>query len=157
MSDVLPLAVSFYKIDLQFSPEVIFRCDPMAILHVSNPLTGSGSIMTPSIVHQLLLLPQTLSRPCSIAVAVGAREGMSKPSMWLLFCICAFIHSGILSSNILESSSGSVQYTSQVMLWDITPKVIGFHPAFQELSTRRNDAVAGQPSLVSCQDRMKFM
>ncbi|KAF9392420.1 hypothetical protein CPC16_003328 [Podila verticillata] len=119
MSDILPLAVSVYKIDLQFSPEVIFRCDPMAILHVSNPLTGSGSIMTPSIVHQLLLLPQTLSRPRSIAVAVGARE---------------------------ESPSGSVQYTSQVMLWDITPKVIGFHPAFQELSTRRNDAVAGQPS-----------
>lgn len=41
--------------------------------------------MTPSIVHQLLLLPQTLSRPRSIAVAVGAREGMLKPSMWLLF------------------------------------------------------------------------
>ncbi|KAF9301148.1 hypothetical protein BGZ74_007057 [Mortierella antarctica] len=120
MSDILPLAVSFYKIDLQFSPDVIFHCDPMAILHVSNPLTGQGSIMTPSIVHQLLLLPQTLSRPRSIAVAVGSRE---------------------------ESDAGSIQYTSQVMLWDITPKVIGFHPAFQELSTRRNDAVAGQPSL----------
>ncbi|KAG0034282.1 hypothetical protein BGZ81_005386 [Podila clonocystis] len=120
MSDILPLAVSCYKIDLQFSPEVIFRCDPMAILHVSNPLTGPGSIMTPSIVHQLLLLPQTLSRPRSIAVAVGSRE---------------------------ESDAGSIQYTSQVMLWDITPKVIGFHPAFQELSTRRNDAVSGQPSL----------
>ncbi|KAG0035825.1 hypothetical protein BGZ82_005051 [Podila clonocystis] len=120
MSDILPLAVSCYKIDLQFSPEVIFRCDPMAILHVSNPLTGPGSIMTPSIVHQLLLLPQTLSRPRSIAVAVGSRE---------------------------ESDAGFIQYTSQVMLWDITPKVIGFHPAFQELSTRRNDAISGQPSL----------
>jgi len=91
MSDILPLAVSFYKIDLQFSPEVIFRCDPMAILHVSNPLTGSGSIMTPSIVHQLLLLPQTLSRPRSIAVAVGAREGTLKPSMWLLFVFVRLI------------------------------------------------------------------
>lgn len=44
------------------------------------------------------------------------------------------------------------------MLWDITPKVLGFHPAFQELSTRRNDAVAGQPSLVSwLQDRMNII
>ncbi|KAG0324650.1 hypothetical protein BG004_003402, partial [Podila humilis] len=118
--DILPLTVNFYKIDLQFTPDVIFRCDPMAILHVSNPLTGSGSVMTPSIVQYLCLLPHTSTRPCSIAVALGSRE---------------------------QISAGSIRYTSQVVLWHITSKVIGFHPAFQELSTRRNDAAAGQPSL----------
>ncbi|KAF9424699.1 hypothetical protein BGZ94_007957, partial [Podila epigama] len=49
--------------------------------------------------------------------------------------------------DFVESSQGLSHYTSQVAVWDITPKVIGFHPAFQELSTRRNDASSGQPSL----------
>lgn len=103
MSDILPLAVSFYKIDLHFSPEVIFRCDPMAILHVSNPLTGPGSIMTPSVVHHLLLLPQTLSRPRSIAVAVGSIEGKEALDLQAYLVFVCSTHYELTSSHLHNS------------------------------------------------------
>ncbi|KAG0358113.1 hypothetical protein BGZ54_010579 [Gamsiella multidivaricata] len=119
-TSMLPLTVNFYQIDLRFTPEVVFRCDATAILHNSTPLTGPGSVMTPSVVQHLQLLPQTSTRPLSVAVAVASRE---------------------------ENASGEIIYRSQVAIWDVTPKLMGFHPAFQELSTRRNDAVSGQPSL----------
>ncbi|KAG0267096.1 hypothetical protein BG011_009168 [Mortierella polycephala] len=77
--------------------------------------------MTAGVVQHLQLLPPTQSRPYSVAVALAARE---------------------------EHATGEIEYRSQVVVWDVTQKVMGFHPAFQELSTRRNEAVSGQPSLV---------
>ncbi|KAF9986421.1 hypothetical protein BGZ65_007683 [Modicella reniformis] len=108
------------QVDLRFTPEVVFRCDAVAILHITNLLTGQGSVMIPGSVQHLQLLPQTSTRPFSVAVALAARE---------------------------EHSSEEIPYKSQVVVWDVAPKLMGFHPAFQELSTRRNDAVSGQPLL----------
>ncbi|KAF9437830.1 hypothetical protein BGZ76_010915 [Entomortierella beljakovae] len=119
-SNILPPTVNVYQVNLRFVPETVFRCDALAILHISNPVTGPGSIMTPGNVLGLQLLPQTSTRPYSVAVALASRE---------------------------DTLQGDVSYKSQIAVWDITPKLMGFHPAFQELSTRRNDAVSGQPSL----------
>ncbi|KAF9397296.1 hypothetical protein BGX21_009022 [Mortierella sp. AD011] len=119
-SNILPSTVNVYQIDLRFTPEIVFRCDALAILHISNPVTGPGSMMIPGFVLHLQLLPQTSTRPHSVAVALASRE---------------------------ENPNGEITYKSQIVVWDITPKLMGFHPAFQELSTRRNDAVSGQPSL----------
>ncbi|KAF9361417.1 hypothetical protein BGX26_003550 [Mortierella sp. AD094] len=119
-SNILPSTVNVYQIDLRFTPEALFRCDALAILHISNPVTGPGSMMTPGVVLHLQLLPQTSTRPYSVAVALASRE---------------------------ENPNGEITYRSQIAVWDVTPKLMGFHPAFQELSTRRNDAVSGQPSL----------
>ncbi|KAI1319842.1 hypothetical protein EDD11_002836 [Mortierella claussenii] len=119
-STLLPLTVNLYNIDLRFAPEVVFRCDAVAILHISNPLTGPGSVMMPGTVLHVKLLPQTATRPFSVAVALASRD---------------------------ETQNGEITYSSQVVVWDVTPKVMGFHPAFQELSTRRNDAISGQSSL----------
>ncbi|KAG0006375.1 hypothetical protein BGZ79_000022 [Entomortierella chlamydospora] len=119
-SNILPSTVNVYQIDLRFTPEIVFRCDALAILHISNPVTGPGSMMIPGFVLHLQLLPQTSTRPHSVAVALASRE---------------------------ESPNGEITYKSQIVVWDVTPKLMGFHPAFQELSTRRNDAVSGQPSL----------
>ncbi|KAF9349378.1 mediator complex subunit [Mortierella sp. NVP85] len=118
VSNTLPSTVNLYQIDLRFTPEAMFRCEAVAILHIMNPLTGPGSVMIPGSVLHLKLLPQTSTKPISVAVALGARE---------------------------EHSNGEITYKSQVAVWDITPQLMGFHPAFQELSTRRNDAVSGQP------------
>ncbi|KAG0320005.1 hypothetical protein BGZ99_004719 [Dissophora globulifera] len=118
--NALPAVINLYQIDLRFSPEVVFCCDALAILHISNPLTGLGSAMAPSVVHHLQLLPQTSTGPYSVAVALAARD---------------------------ETLQGEISYRSQVIVWDVTPRLMGFHSAFQELSTRRNDAVSGQPSL----------
>ncbi|CAO3564730.1 unnamed protein product [Mortierella alpina] len=120
VSNAIPSTVNLYQIDLQFTPDVVFRCDSIALLHISNPLTGPGSIMTPGIVQQLKLLPQTPVRPYAVAVALASMD---------------------------ELATGERTYKSQVVLWEVTPKLVGFHTAFQELSTRRNDAVSGQPSL----------
>ncbi|KAF9938357.1 hypothetical protein BGZ67_000262 [Mortierella alpina] len=120
VSNVIPSTVNLYQIDLQFTPDVVFRCDSIALLHISNPLTGPGSIMTPGIVQQLQLLPQTPVRPYAVAVALASMD---------------------------EMATGERTYKSQVVVWEVTPKLLGFHTAFQELSTRRNDAVSGQPSL----------
>ncbi|KAF8980001.1 hypothetical protein BGZ46_004764 [Entomortierella lignicola] len=119
-SNILPSTINVYQIDLRFTPEAVFRCDALAILHISNPVTGPGSIMTPSVVQHLQLLPQTPTRPYSVAVGLASSE---------------------------ENANGEITYKSQIAVWDITSKLMGFHPAFQELSTRRNDAVSGQPSL----------
>ncbi|KAG0055070.1 hypothetical protein BGZ83_009706 [Gryganskiella cystojenkinii] len=119
-SQALPSTINLYQIDLRFSPEAVFRCDPLAVLHITNPLSGPGSIVTPSIVQHLQLLPPTSGRPLSVAVALASRN---------------------------ETSPGVMSYRSQLAAWDVTPKLVGFHPAFQELSTRRNDAISGQPSL----------
>lgn len=121
VSNVIPSTVNLYQIDLQFTPDVVFRCDSIALLHISNPLTGPGSIMSPGLVQQLQLLPQTPVRPYAVAVALGSTD---------------------------ETPKGERSYKSQVIVWEVTPKLVGFHAAFQELSTRRNDAVSGQPSLV---------
>jgi hypothetical protein len=48
----------------------------------------------------------------------------------------------------IELSSGESTYQSQVVVWEVASKVMGFHPAFQELSTRRNEVLSGHPSLV---------
>ncbi|KAF9283459.1 hypothetical protein BGZ68_005345 [Mortierella alpina] len=120
VSNVIPSTVNLYQIDLQFTPDVVFRCDAIALLHISNPLTGPGSIMSPGLVQQLQLLPQTPVRPYAVAVALGSTD---------------------------ETPTGERSYKSQVVVWEVTPKLVGFHAAFQELSTRRNDAVSGQPSL----------
>ncbi|KAF9958437.1 hypothetical protein BGZ72_000356 [Mortierella alpina] len=120
VSNVIPSTVDLYQIDLQFTPDVVFRCDSIALLHISNPLTGPGSIMTPGIVQQLQLLPQTSVRPYAVAIALASMD---------------------------EMATGERTYRSQVVVWEVTPKLVGFHAAFQELSTRRNDAVSGQPSL----------
>lgn len=71
----LPSTIHLYQIDLRFSPEPVFRCDALAVLHITNPLSGPGSIMSPSIVQHLQLLPPTSGRPFSIAVALAARDG----------------------------------------------------------------------------------
>ncbi|KAF9576806.1 hypothetical protein EC968_003313 [Mortierella alpina] len=120
VSNIIPSTVNLYQIDLQFTPDVVFRCDSIALLHISNPLTGPGSIMTPGVVQQLQLLPQTTVRPYAVAVALASVD---------------------------EIATGERTYKSQVIVWEVTPKLVGFHTAFQELSTRRNDAVSGQPSL----------
>lgn len=119
-SNILPSTVNLYQIDLRFTPEVTFRCEAVAILHITNLLTGPGSVMIPGSVMHLQLLPQTSTKSHSVAVALGARE---------------------------EHLNGDISYKSQVVVWDVMPKLMGFHPAFQELSTRRNDAVSGQPLL----------
>ncbi|KAF9927270.1 hypothetical protein FBU30_003346 [Linnemannia zychae] len=116
----LPSTVNLYHIELRFTPEQIFRCDALAVLHLSNPLATPGSVMMPNVVQHLQLLPSTSSRPLAVAVALGHSEGLA---------------------------SGESSYKSQIVVWEITSKVLGFHPAFQELSTRRNEAVSGQPSL----------
>ncbi|KAF9194990.1 hypothetical protein BGZ51_005954 [Haplosporangium sp. Z 767] len=74
-SGVIPSIVNLYQIDLRFTSEVAFQCDALAILHISNPLTGPGSIMTAGVVQHLQLLPPTQSRPYSVAVALAVREG----------------------------------------------------------------------------------
>ncbi|GJJ76708.1 hypothetical protein EMPS_09067 [Entomortierella parvispora] len=119
-SQALPSTIHLYQIDLRFSPEAVFRCDALAVLHITTPLSGPGSTMSPSIVQHLQLLPPTLGRPFSVAVALASRD---------------------------ELTAGSPVYKSQVAIWDVAPKLMGFHPAFQELSTRRTDGVSGQPTL----------
>ncbi|KAG0209369.1 hypothetical protein BGX28_010357 [Mortierella sp. GBA30] len=119
-NNALPSTVSLYQIDLRFTPEVTFLCNAVALLHISNPLTGPGSIMSPSILQQLQLLPHTPTRPYGVAVALASRD---------------------------KTETGECTYRSQVVVWEVTPKISGFHAAFQELSTRRNEAVSGQPSL----------
>lgn len=49
----------------------------------------------------------------------------------------------------IEPSSGEATYQCQVVVWEVASKVMGFHPAFQELSTRRNEVLSGHPSLVN--------
>ncbi|KAF9908231.1 hypothetical protein EC991_010071 [Linnemannia zychae] len=119
-NNILPSTVNLYHIDLRFSPEQTFRCDALAVLHLSNPLTGPGTVMMPNVVQHLQLLPSTPTRPFAVAVALGSRK---------------------------EGVSGESTYHSQVVVWEVASKVMGFHPAFQELSTRRNEALSGQPSL----------
>ncbi|KAF9296123.1 hypothetical protein BGZ88_000696 [Linnemannia elongata] len=53
-------------------------------------------------------------------------------------------HGSMMSS---ELSSGEATYQCQVVVWEVASKVMGFHPAFQELSTRRNEVLSGHPSL----------
>ncbi|KAF8935138.1 hypothetical protein BGZ47_010055 [Haplosporangium gracile] len=119
-NSILPSTVNLYHIDLRFSPEQTFRVDALAVLHLSNPLTGSGSVMKPNVVQHLQLLPSTPTRPFAVAVGLGSRE---------------------------ERSSGESTYQSQVVVWEVASKGMGFHPAFQELSTRRNEVLSGHPSL----------
>ncbi|KAK3842185.1 MAG: hypothetical protein J3R72DRAFT_475070 [Linnemannia gamsii] len=119
-NSILPSTVNLYHIVLRFSPEQTFRCDALAVLHLSNPLTGPGTVMMPNVVQHLQLLPSTSTRPFAVAVALGSRE---------------------------ETVSGEPTYQSQAVVWEVASKVMGFHPAFQELSTRRNEALSGQPSL----------
>ncbi|KAF9125627.1 hypothetical protein BGW39_007265 [Mortierella sp. 14UC] len=119
-NSVLPSTVNLYHIDLRFSPEQTFRCDALAVLHLSNPLTGPGTVMMPNVVQHLQLLPSTSTKPVAVAVALGSRE---------------------------DIVSGEPTYQSQIVVWEVASKVMGFHPAFQELSTRRNEALSGQLSL----------
>lgn len=74
-NSILLSVVNLYHIDLRFSPEQIFRCDALAVLHLSNPLTGPGSVMMPNVVQHLQLLPSTPIRPFAVAVGLGSREG----------------------------------------------------------------------------------
>jgi hypothetical protein len=74
-NSILPSTVNLYHIDLRFSPEQTFRCDALAVLHLSNPLTGPGSVMMPNVVQHLQLLPSTPIRPFAVAVGLGSREG----------------------------------------------------------------------------------
>ncbi|KAF9120576.1 hypothetical protein BGX30_003090 [Mortierella sp. GBA39] len=117
---ILPSTVNLYNIDLRFSPEQTFRCDALAVLHLSNPLTRPGSVMMPNVVQHLQLLPSTPTRSFAVAVGLGSRE---------------------------EISSGEATYQCQVVVWEVASKIMGFHPAFQELSTRRNEVLSGHPSL----------
>ncbi|KAG9065950.1 hypothetical protein KI688_002247 [Linnemannia hyalina] len=72
---ILPSTVNLYNIDLRFSPEQTFRCDALAVLHLSNPLTSPGSVMMPNVVQHLQLLPSTPTRSFAVAVGLGSREG----------------------------------------------------------------------------------
>ncbi|KAF9158798.1 hypothetical protein DFQ26_007224 [Actinomortierella ambigua] len=124
----LVLLTSDGQIHLRFTPEVMFRCDAKAILYLSNPLTGQGSLMAPSVLHHLQWLPKTSSKPFSIAVALADRNVVDEGSSDL---------------------ATTVHYRSQVVVWDMVVKVVSFHSAFHDLSTRRNDANTGQAGLVS--------
>ncbi|KAF9085093.1 hypothetical protein BGX23_009968 [Mortierella sp. AD031] len=53
-------------------------------------------------------------------------------------------HGSMMSS---ELAYGEPTFQSQIGVWEVASKVMGFHPAFQELSTRRNEVLSGQPSL----------
>ncbi|KAG0231848.1 mediator complex subunit [Actinomortierella wolfii] len=122
----LPSTVNVYQIFLRFTPEVVFRCDAKAILYLSNPLTGQGSLMAPSVLHHLQWLPKTANKPFSIAVALADRNVVDEGN---------------------NDSATTVHYRSQVVVWDMVVKVVSFHPAFHDLSTRRSEANSGQPSL----------
>ncbi|KAG0263859.1 hypothetical protein DFQ27_001580 [Actinomortierella ambigua] len=122
----LPSTVNVYQIHLRFTPEVMFRCDAKAILYLSNPLTGQGSLMAPSVLHHLQWLPKTSSKPFSIAVALADRNVVDE------------------GSNDLATT---VHYRSQIVVWDMVVKVVSFHSAFHDLSTRRSDANTGQAGL----------
>ncbi|KAF9978915.1 hypothetical protein BGZ73_008420 [Actinomortierella ambigua] len=122
----LPSTVNVYQIHLRFTPEVVFRCDAKAILYLSNPLTGQGSLMAPSVLHHLQWLPKTANKPFSIAVALADRN---------------------VADTGNSDSATTVHYRSQVVVWDMVVKVVSFHSAFHDLSTRRSDANTGQAGL----------